>query len=123
MKFLPLLLLFVASSAFGEIYTWTDARGSAHYTNRMDEIPVRYRARAKALNYGAEPQAVAVSPQQAQAAKPVEPPAAQGGGGNSPKQAVTPPPAEPKSTEMRQHRAEQRDRAKQNSRRSPAGGQ
>ncbi len=47
-------LVFVASAAHGEIYRWADSRGTTHYTNSMDEIPVRYRARAKLLAYEAE---------------------------------------------------------------------
>ena len=64
MKRLLVMLVFVASSAHGEIYTWSDSRGANHYTNRTDEIPVRYRASAKALNYGTDPQTGAFSSQQ-----------------------------------------------------------
>lgn len=44
------LLLFVASAAYGEIYTWKDARGTAFYTNSLHEIPARYRSKAKVLD-------------------------------------------------------------------------
>ena len=47
---LLVLLLFVASTAYGEIYTWKDARGTLFYTNSLYEIPARYRARAKLLD-------------------------------------------------------------------------
>jgi hypothetical protein len=88
MKLFSIILVFVASSAFAEIYTWSDARGARHYTNREDEIPVRYRARARSLNYGAEPQAQGgtTSPQrseQVQSAPPAEQPAARITAGNS----------------------------------------
>lgn len=53
MKKLLLVLVFVASSAHGEIlYTWTDTRGTAHYTNSMYEVPGRYRDRVKVLDLG-----------------------------------------------------------------------
>ena len=48
-KSVLLALVFVASPAFGLIYSWTDPQGVAHYTNKEYEIPPRYRARAKAL--------------------------------------------------------------------------
>ena len=50
MKILVVLLLFVASAAYGEIYTWKDARGTLFYTNSLYEIPARYRSRAKQLD-------------------------------------------------------------------------
>ena len=56
MKKVVLLLVVAASVAHGEIYTWTDSGGAAHYTNRKDEIPVRYRPGARSLNYGEETQ-------------------------------------------------------------------
>lgn len=43
------LLVCVSSSAFGTVYSWTDSRGVAHYTNKEYEIPDRYRATTKAL--------------------------------------------------------------------------
>jgi hypothetical protein len=117
MKFLPLALLFMAASAYGEIYTWTDARGAVHYTNRLDEIPVRHRARAKSLNYGAEAQPGAVSPQQIPAARPVEqlPPPA---GGGTAKQGVPPPSMDSRPKEMRRQRMEEGERMKQKNHRS-----
>jgi hypothetical protein len=50
MKKIVLLLLLVASTAYGEIYTWKDARGTVFYTNSLHEIPARYRPRAKLLD-------------------------------------------------------------------------
>jgi hypothetical protein len=50
MKKLVLLLLCFASAAYGEIYTWKDARGTLFYTNSLYEIPSRYRSRAKLLD-------------------------------------------------------------------------
>ncbi|HTP64406.1 MAG TPA: DUF4124 domain-containing protein [Geobacteraceae bacterium] len=52
MKRLPVLLLLVAATAQAEIYTWTDSRGTNHYTNSIYEIPEKYRAKAKVLNLG-----------------------------------------------------------------------
>jgi hypothetical protein len=50
MKRLVLLLLCFASAAYGEIYTWKDARGTLFYTNSLYEIPPRYRSKAKLLD-------------------------------------------------------------------------
>ena len=75
MKILLVMLVFVASSAYGEFYTWTDSRGTAHYTNSMYEIPARYRAKVKVLDLGANQKADTSSPQQngqMQSVKPVE---------------------------------------------------
>jgi hypothetical protein len=44
-----LLLIFLTSPLHGMVYTWTDVRGVAHFTNKEYEIPARYRARTKAL--------------------------------------------------------------------------
>jgi len=73
MKRVLVLLLFVAVPAFGEIYTWTDARGTRHYTNSMYEVPERYRAKVKTLDLGAPP-ATATPP--AATDTPQPPPAA-----------------------------------------------
>lgn len=54
LKKLTLLLLLIASTAQGEIYTWTDSRGTAHYTNSMYDVPARYRTRVKILAIGPE---------------------------------------------------------------------
>jgi hypothetical protein len=50
MKSLVLLLLLIASTACADIYTWKDAKGTSFYTNSLDEIPARYRSRAKLLD-------------------------------------------------------------------------
>ena len=71
-KAIPLILL-LASAAQGEIYTWTDGQGTAHYTNSLVEVPARYRKRAKTLNIGVEPksdQAQIPANGQAQVARP-----------------------------------------------------
>ncbi|AJE02720.1 DUF4124 domain-containing protein [Geobacter pickeringii] len=52
MKRVLLLLLLLASSAYGEIYTWRDSKGVRHYTNSEYEIPERYRKKAKVLDLG-----------------------------------------------------------------------
>jgi len=54
MKSLLFILILMASTAYGEIYTWKDARGTAHYTNSQYDIPERYRSRAKVLDLGIE---------------------------------------------------------------------
>lgn len=41
------LLLLGASAAYGEIYTWSDARGTDFYTNSVEEIPARYLKKAR----------------------------------------------------------------------------
>jgi hypothetical protein len=43
------LVLALASSANGMVYGWTDSAGIKHFTNRRDEIPERYRSKAKPL--------------------------------------------------------------------------
>jgi hypothetical protein len=54
MKKVLFILLFTAITANGEIYTWRDGRGTAHFTNSMDDIPDRYRAKARSMNYGTD---------------------------------------------------------------------
>ena len=71
MKVIAIILVFVATAAYGEIYTWTDARGAANYANRMDDVPVRYRAKARSLNYGVDPQVGASLPQRTDNVLPV----------------------------------------------------
>lgn len=61
MKSLVLLLVLAASTAYGEIYTWKDSRGTTHYANSVYEIPQRYRSRVKVLNLG-EPQKTETPP-------------------------------------------------------------
>lgn len=49
--FLTLLVLtLTAASAFGEMYTWKDSKGTAFYTNSLHEIPARYLKRARVLD-------------------------------------------------------------------------
>jgi hypothetical protein len=50
MKKVVLLLLLISSTAYGEIYTWKDSRGTAFYSNSLYEIPARYLSRAKLLD-------------------------------------------------------------------------
>jgi Domain of unknown function (DUF4124) len=89
MKSLLVVLIFIASAAQGEIYTWTDPRGTAHYTNSIYEVPARFRDKVKVLDYGTEQKGGAAAPQQLQPVKPEEPAAA-------PKAGETPmPPNEP----------------------------
>jgi len=53
MKILLLfLLLFMASSASGEIYRWRDGAGVSHFSNSLDDVPLRYREKVKVMNYG-----------------------------------------------------------------------
>lgn len=44
------LLLLAASAAYGEIFTWKDAKGTVHYTNSLHEIPARYLRKARVLD-------------------------------------------------------------------------
>lgn len=98
-KLLLFPLLFLASSAYGEIYTWNDSGGTHYYTNDQYEIPERYRAKAKVMNLGivekkdnSSPQQDAISQQNAPQkqseqqilqVKPAQPPAFQRPAGNS----------------------------------------
>lgn len=74
MKSLLVVLLLTASTAHGEIYTWKDPHGTAHFTNSMDEIPVRYRDRIKVLTYETEQKKDPSAPQQNSRTQPVPPP-------------------------------------------------
>lgn len=74
MKSLLVVLLLTASIAHGEIYTWKDHQGTAHFTNSMDEIPVRYRARIKVLAYETEQKKDPSAPQQNSLTQPTPPP-------------------------------------------------
>jgi hypothetical protein len=49
LKYIVVLLILCASSAFGIVYSWIDQQGIRHYVNRASDIPERYRAKAKAL--------------------------------------------------------------------------
>lgn len=65
---LLILLFFVALPASAEIYRWRDSKGVSHYSNNLDDVPLRYRAKVKAMNYeqvqkgGTTPQAVSPVP-------------------------------------------------------------
>ena len=75
------LLLLMASSASGEIYRWRDGAGVFHFSNSLDDVPLRYREKVKVMNYdqpqkgGAAPSQIA--PQVVPSATPVvtQPPA------------------------------------------------
>jgi len=43
------LILVPVSSAFGMVFSWTDSSGIKHFTNRRDDIPERYRTKARPL--------------------------------------------------------------------------
>ncbi len=73
MKRVLLLLLLSASLAHAEIYTWTDSKGTKHYTNKDYEIPERYRAKAKVLDLGIVEKKEGTSPEQASPAQPSTP--------------------------------------------------
>lgn len=76
------LLVVSATACYGDIYTWKDGRGVAHYTNSIHEIPARYLKKARVLDVAtgklgglatAQPPqkgAVAQLPQPGQAAQP-----------------------------------------------------
>jgi hypothetical protein len=75
-RLLMLMLLMPASGAQADIYTWTDTRGIAHYTNKEYAIPERYRARAKPLHLEAVEPGSASMPQQGTPSQPQGTPAA-----------------------------------------------
>lgn len=114
MKKLLLASLVVASTAHGGIYTWTDSRGVAHYTNSEYDIPQRYRAKARIM-YQGQPTS---SPQQSgqnQPGNPAGQPPVQGSAG-----AITQPQApiaqpavsqpQPRSTDQNQPVRKKRER-------------
>ncbi|ABQ25833.1 hypothetical protein Gura_1638 [Geotalea uraniireducens Rf4] len=117
MKKLMVMLLFVASSAYGEFYTWTDSRGVAHYTNSTYEIPARYRAKAKVVNLGIDQKSDPSSAQpngQVQPAKPEGQPAIPGAGGNIIQQNAPTPPVTVAPAVPRQQRIERKQRVRRN---------
>ncbi len=73
MKKLLVLLIFTASYAHAEIYTWTDRGGTKHYTNSIYEIPEKYRAKAKVLNLGIVEKNDATSPPPVNPSQPSPP--------------------------------------------------
>jgi hypothetical protein len=44
-----IVVLALASSAYGMVFSWTDSAGIKHFSNKREEIPERYRAKAKPL--------------------------------------------------------------------------
>lgn len=73
MKTLLVMLVFTASAAYGEIYTWTDPRGTVHYTNSINEVPARFRDKVKILDYGMEQKGGTAAPRQNGQLQPVKP--------------------------------------------------
>jgi len=73
MKSLLVMLVFIATAAYGEIYTWTDPRGTVHYTNSMYEVPASFRDKVKVLEYGTEQKGGTAAPRQNEQPQPVKP--------------------------------------------------
>jgi len=73
-----LLLIFGASTAYADVYTWKDNRGTDHFTNSLDEIPARYLKKARVWDVatGKKGKLVTASPAGGQAAGPAAPAAA-----------------------------------------------
>jgi hypothetical protein len=75
------LLIFLASPVHAMVYTWTDAGGVTHFTNKEYEIPARYRARTKARypeqSDSSAPQQTLQTTQAGAAAQPQSSPAMQ----------------------------------------------
>jgi hypothetical protein len=46
---LILFMLLLSAAAHGMVYCWNDSGGIMHYTNKENEIPARYRAKARPL--------------------------------------------------------------------------
>ncbi|MDR3578645.1 MAG: hypothetical protein P4L44_01640 [Oryzomonas sp.] len=87
-RLLVVMLLMQASGVRADVYTWTDVRGTAHYTNKEYEIPVRYRPKAKPLHLeavepGSAPASQQGTPSQPQGTPPI------------PQAAPLPPPSAP----------------------------
>jgi hypothetical protein len=106
MKKLLVILLLLASAAHGEIYTWTDSRGTAHYVNSLYDVPDRYRATVKTLDIG-EPKKDTGAPTQPVQVQPAQVAPSQGSGSQSPP-AARPENMRPKSPERRREIREQR---------------
>jgi hypothetical protein len=49
MKIMMVVVILMASPAQGMVYVWRDSAGISHYSNKEYDIPVRFKARAKAL--------------------------------------------------------------------------
>ena len=91
-RLLVVILLMQASVVQADVYTWTDVRGIAHYTNKEYEIPVRYRAKAKPLHLEAVDPGSASKPQQGTPSQPQGTPAAPQAAPSPPSPAPSPPP-------------------------------
>lgn len=54
MKALMLLMLLfpLAVSASSEIYRWRDGAGVLHFSNSLDDVPLRFREKVRVMNYG-----------------------------------------------------------------------
>ncbi len=105
MKKLLVLLIFTASYAHAEIYTWTDRGGTKHYTNSIYEIPEKYRDKAKVLDLGIVEKNDAASPPPAGPAQPnppAPPPPVQQN------QQAQPAPAGQRPSERRSHDGQRR---------------
>jgi outer membrane biosynthesis protein TonB len=72
-----ILALALASSAYGMVFSWTDSAGIKHFTNKRDEIPERYRAKAKPLYPEQADMLPGQQNTQPQPVKPEVPPAVQ----------------------------------------------
>ena len=58
---LILFAIVLSSPAHGMVYSWSDAAGIKHFSNKEYDIPTRYQAKAKALY---PEQAETLAPQQ-----------------------------------------------------------
>jgi hypothetical protein len=85
-RLLVVMLLMQASGVRADVYTWTDARGLAHYTNKQYEIPERYRAKVKPLHLEEVESGSASTPQQGTPSQPQ---------GTPPRPKAAPPPPAP----------------------------
>jgi hypothetical protein len=83
-----LVVLALASSAYGMVFSWTDSAGIKHFTNKRDEIPERYRAKAKPLY---PEQADALPGQQNSQPQPLKPDVPTTAPAPSPVQQTVPP--------------------------------
>ena len=89
-RFAVFLLMLSASAAYGEMYTWKDARGTVFYTNSLHEIPARYLKKARILDVATGKKIGLATAQPAAPSSPASPP------GDSPAQQV--PAANPVAT-------------------------
>lgn len=71
---LVLMLFFMASSVYGEVYRWKDSAGVLHFSNSLDDVPARYQTKVKAMNYGGEERKGESPPAQAATVPPATSP-------------------------------------------------